>query len=221
MCQARQLGEGIPLFISEKIRWRRRPAETCDDLSALGALLISDTARRLADIYSARLDEANGAVPTKESFPSWMLKGDLANVILYDLVDREDLVFRVVGEAIKARFGFNPDGRSYLEFVPPERQKSALQAFRLCADTPCAMHVLVRQGFANGGHADCEVLGVPLAENEGDRDGRFLLFVNKVIESANAPAQDLRDLQVAEILSRRFVDIGFGCPAGFHDLVPR
>ena len=184
-------------------------------------LLLSDTAQRLAEVYEAHLADSNGTVPTKESFPSWMLKGDLANVILYDLVDRQDLVFRVVGEAIKKRFGFNPDGRSYLEFVAPERRESALRAFRLCADTPCAMHVLVKQGFANGGHANCEVLGVPLAEKEDDRDGRFLLFVNRIIESSDAPAQDLRDLKVAEILSRRFVDIGFGCPAGFHDLVPR
>ena len=150
-----------------------------------------------------------------------MLKGDLANVILYDLVDREDLVYRLVGEAIKKRFGYNPDGRSYLEFVQPERRQSALRAFCLCADTPCAMHVLVRQGFLKDGYADCEVLGVPLADKEGDREGRFLLFVNRILESHNAPARDLRDLQVADIHSRRFVDIGFGCPSGFYDLVPR
>lgn len=150
-----------------------------------------------------------------------MLKGDLANVILYDLVDREDLVYRLVGEDIKKRFGYNPDGHSYLEFVQPERRQSALRAFCHCADTPCAMHVLVRQGFLKNGYADCEVLGVPLADKEGDREGRFLLFVNRILESHNAPARDLRDLQVADIHSRRFVDIGFGCPSGFYDLVPR
>ena len=209
------------MFTRERLRWRKQAAGAHPSLFSLVGSLETEAARNLVQIYKQHLDEALEGLPTKSDFKSWMLKGELEHCILYDFEDREKLVFRVVGEEIKARFGNNLAGRSYFEFVAPERRASALQAFRHCADTPCAMHVKMRQAFENGRRALCEVVGVPLAEDAGEKQARYLLFINKLVDEGDIRYPDRGMLQHTEILSRRFADIGFGCPDGFHDLVRR
>ncbi len=209
------------MFTSDRLKWRRQAADSCPSLTTLRPSLETDTTLRLLDIYDQHLTEAQGGIPTKGRFQSWQLGGALANSILYDFVERDDLIYRIVGEEIKARFGFNPDGRSYLEFVPPERKASALEAFRLCADTPCAMYVQIEQQFEGGLSVLCEVLGVPLAEQESDSDARYLLFVNDLVGGKSIRNMKRGVMHTAQIVSRCFVDVGFGVPGDFHDLVPR
>ncbi len=209
------------MFTSDRLRWRKQAAVSAPSLSALRPSLTTDAVLRLLDIYDQHLSEADGGVPSKSRFRSWQLGGTLANSILYDFVERDDLIYRIVGEEIKARFGLNLDGHSYLDFVPPERRASALEAFRLCADTPCAMHVQIEQRFDGGLTALCEVLGVPLTEHESDRQARYLLFVDELMGDTSLRGRKRGVMQSAHIVSRCFVDVGFGVPQDFHDLVHR
>lgn len=209
------------MFTSERLKWRKQAADTCPDLPSLKPRLATATASRLVDIYAEHMSETERVFPTKSAFRLWQLGSDLANSILYDFTNRDQLIYRVVGEEIKARFGFNPDGRSYLEFVAPERRASALEAFQHCADTPCAMHVRIRQHFESGRRALCEVVGVPLADNPGEATARYLLFVDKLVEDEDVRVGERGVMLYAQIVSRCFVDIGFGVPGDFKDLVPR
>lgn len=172
----------------------------------------------LATLYSQILNENEGAIPKKAAFDISRLGRALAHTVLYDVSDPDRVVFRVVGEQMKNHFQVNPVGRSYLEFVPEARREHARKAFRLCAETPCAMLSRTRQFFGNGLGTDCEALGVPLMGNDGC-PATHLLFVDYPAGKESHEYFHRADFKFSQMRQRIFIDLGHGVPQGFVDLV--
>lgn len=199
--------------------WRREEATGLDSLEALEAYVATGAAKRVVGVYRRLLTQNAGGLPRKAGFDPTELGRDLANTILYDVTDPAHVVFRIVGETMKAHFRTNPVGRCYLEFVPEERRPHALAAFRACAKTPCAMLSRTRQVFASGVWRYCEAVGLPLVAETMGEPATHLLFVDTPLAQGAASDYDTASFRFAHLLERRFVDLGFGTPDGFVDLV--
>ncbi len=172
----------------------------------------------LARIYALILKENDGAIPKKAAFDVSRLGRALAHAVLYDVSDPDRVVFRVVGEQMKNHFKVNPIGRNYLEFVPEARREHARRAFRLCAETPCAMLSRSRQYFGNGLGTNCEALGVPLM-GEGEGPATHLLFVDYPVDDGSHDYFHRTEFRFAHMRQRTFIDLGYGVPQGFVDLL--
>lgn len=201
------------------MNWTIRPALSIPSLVAARPRFRSDIVRGLEELFSAMIDEAGGTIPPRAALDPARMPSLLPHAILYQFDESGDLIFRVVGENLVARFGFNPKDRPYTIFVHPDRRETAMQAFRVCAEHRCAMHLDIVQRFRTGRTVDCDVLGVPLAAEAGAAHVSHLLFVDCVVGSTTRyvpPDDGMTFLQVRE---RAFIDLGFGTPPGFEDRI--
>lgn len=210
--------------------WQNRPANQLKSLEELHGTVISDVVRNSVLAYQELIAAAGGRVPQKSEIDPMVLRATLANVVLYDVSDRDRVIFRIVGENMKNHFKINPVGKDYLDFVPEFRRTHALSAFRFCAELPCAMLSRTRQVFESGAARFCEAVGFPLMGNSENGHATHLLFVDSPVELEPAnkfPGNNLAGnnsddspFQFAHMLERHFVDIGHGVPDHFVDLVP-
>lgn len=199
-------------------RAQRVRAGTIAGLDAVHPGLRTDAARAWLGAYARQIDELGGRLPGKREFKPWLLRGALASTLLFDVTDTGDPVFSIVGDTVVHRFGRNPVGRPYREFVRPERLRTALKAFQHCAERPCGMVVLVRQCFESGLYMRCEAFGLPLMNDAGTR-ASHLVFTDAVVDAEKTVAGDRGEMIYANVIERSFIDLGFGCPEGFDDLV--
>ncbi len=200
--------------------WIEQAAMSLNGLDQAILRLRSPGTRALATAFEDHSAQLGGSRIRKCDFDPTALGRWLRFVTLYDVRDREDVVYRLVGETIKHRFDRNPTGRSYLDYVPESRRNLALQAFHVCAQWPCAMAVRTEQTFGSGRRAACEAIGIPLFEHRDDIRASYLLFVDQPFDAAeNWSGPDLQ-LRHANLRERFFVDLGFGTPGDFVDLVP-
>jgi hypothetical protein len=198
--------------------WVPQPAERADGFPALSGRFRTRSCAALADLYQELMAQADGAIPLRRTLDPARVKRFLSNAVLFHIVEG-DAIFRIVGQNVVNRFGYNPTGQSYTAFVEPERREAALAAFNACVAQPCAMYVDILQRFRSGGAAECEVLGVPFRDAPGDGPASHLFFFDQVLSDDRATADPEDGLVSAHIRARCFIDLGFGTPEGFTDLV--
>lgn len=200
-------------------KWVRQPAGFVSSLNDLKDVVTSDASRHLLTAYESIMASTADGLPSRDAFDPMSLGKYLANTVLYDVSDRNHVVFRIVGETMKSHFRSNPVGRCYLEFVPDERRQRALSAFRHCAEIPCGMLSRTRQVFTSGVSRYCEAIGVPLMGPASNGFATHLLFVDSPASIGKPNTSDDSPFRFAQMLERRFVDLGFGVPETFEDLV--
>jgi len=200
--------------------WVSLPATTADSLDAVGARFEASGLKSLIEAYEAHSATTGQRIPVKADFDPMTLGRILSYTILYDLRDPDRVLYRLVGEAIKHHFGFDPTGSDYLSYVPERRRAASHQGFRHCAEYPCAMAVRTEQIFETGQHALCEALGLPLLDNPDDRAASFLLFVDQPVDLNRDWSARTREMKYAYLLERCFIDLGHGFPTDFADMIP-
>ena len=75
------------------------------------------------------------------------------------------------------------------------------------------------QAFGSGLRTKCEALGVPL---RGDGEGAVtshLLFLDLPVDINNSDYFERSEYRYSNMRNRTFIDIGFGTPENFIDLV--
>lgn len=208
------MGENAP----STVRIHRVRAGTIDSLDAVPPILRTDAGRLWLSAYARQIDELGGRPPRKSEFKPWLLRGALASTLLFDVTDSGNPIFSIVGDTVVHRFGRNPVGRPYREFVRPERLRSALKSFQHCAEYPCGMLVLVRQCFESGLYMRCEAFGLPLLNDAGTR-ASHLVFTDAVVDAEKTLGANRGEMIYANVIARSFIDLGFGCPDDFEDVV--
>lgn len=76
-----------------------------------------------------------------------------------------------------------------------------------------------RQVFESGLSRYCEAVGVPLMGEDQGQPATHLLFVDTPTSLEPADKLDESPFRFAHLLERHFVDLGYGTPDGFEDLI--
>jgi hypothetical protein len=202
-----------------ELPWTRCQAMALKDMEAAHARFTAPGVRALVQVFRDQAARTGSTRIIKAEFDPTRLGRWLDFAVFYDLSDSGNVTFRLVGEILKRRFRSNPTGRSYLDFVAPERRASALRAFHACANQPCAMGVQMRQTFTSGRQTECESFGVPIFETAADDRAAYLLFIDQPVDEARDWLASDRAMVHYHLRQRCFVDLGYGTPDGFFDLV--
>ena len=120
---------------------------------------------------------------------------------------------------MKERFGFNPTGQDYYQFVPEIRRRYARWAMNMAVATPCGFRAELEQVYSSGDVAIIEVAAVPLLSDEPGVDG-FILFADCALTRWQRYRDTVVTLKGANVLRRDLIDLGFGVDADFRYLVP-
>lgn len=197
--------------------WQPRPPFHAGKLAEAMGRFRTDACRTLASGYAGLLDANQGHVPTKNDLDIGRFVRAMPHMALCAVTKPDRCIYRVAGEALKTRLGFNPTGQNYYDFVPAERRSIAARAMHMVIDTPCAFRAEIRQDYSNGLSLTVEAVGFPLLADEPNVDG-FILFADQAIESTVELARAEHRLLGANVVQRDLIDLGAGIDTGFVDM---
>jgi hypothetical protein len=198
--------------------WREQKPASVTTLAAIQGVLRTPAARNYAEAYLAMRAQAGGALPSKADLDMGRLARVLPHCALTAVTFSGPCVYRLAGDALQERLGFNPAGRNYYDFVPEARRFHAARAMEMAVRYPCGFRGLVTQDYEDGAVRTIEALCLPLADREPGIDG-FLLFADQPVPDATVHRAPGPRLLGANILRRDLIDLGFGVDADFVDLV--
>jgi hypothetical protein len=175
--------------------------------------------RQVAEAYAALLAAEGGRLPPKSRLDVTRLARAIPHLVLCAVTRPDRCLYRLAGEEVKRRFGSNPVGLNYYDFVPPERRAHAARAMNMAIEVPCAFRAEIEQTYSNDVVRPVEAVAFPLKSERPDVDG-FILFAESSIDPDQRPAGHGARLVGTNVIRRDLIDIGFGVDETFEDLVP-
>jgi hypothetical protein len=171
----------------------------------------SPRCQALSDYWWNLRAETPDGVPTRAMIDPGQIKPLLPYLLIHDLATLGKSILRLVGTAIAERFGLDPTGRDYLDFVSPERKADAYHHLHCTANHPCGMRVINRAHYLSGKRTVAEAVGFPLRHHNSGAP--LMLFLDDLVE---APQYDLnpreRPVELFHVPERDYLDVGFGVP---------
>lgn len=198
--------------------WILRAPETICSLREAQSLFATESCRIVAAAYLTILERSQGAIPDKSDFDLDAFAKALPHVALCAITRPDRCIYRVAGEILKRRIGFNPTGRNYYDLVPERRRPHAAHAMNMVVDVPCGFRAVIDQDYTVGPHRSIEAVGLPLRSGEPGVDG-FIIFADEALDEAARGRRDDTSLVGANVVRRDLIDLGFGVDADFRDLV--
>lgn len=155
-------------------------------------------------------------VPDRKDFDPSFSPESLPSFVILEVVDSENVRFRLVGTGEVERYGREVTGLNYLDFVPDWRRATASAAFHAVITHPCGMRATILSRSQAGQPFINETIGFPVR----GRDEKVNLIY---FQSGTRPVlahHDSREDQLSEhteIAGRTFINIGAGTPSDFYD----
>jgi hypothetical protein len=200
------------------MEWREQAPASVTTLEALLPEFRTTAARAFAEGYLEMRAQAGGKLPSKTGLDMSRLVKAIPHFALVAVTFAGPCVYRLAGEALQERIGFNPIGRNYYDFVPEGRRASAARAMEMVARHPCGFRALVQQVYDDGATRTMETLGLPLDDREPGVDG-FILFADQALPGPTTYEAPGKRWLGANLLRRDLIDLGFGVDPDFVDLV--
>lgn len=198
--------------------WREQKPASVGPLDAILPRLRTPATRTYREGYLALRAKAGGALPSRSGFDLAPFVAAVPHFALLAVTLSGACVYRLAGETLQQRLGFDPKGHDYYDFVPEPRQDYARRAIEMVIRRPCGFFALIEQTYEDGATRTIETLGLPLADKEPGVDG-FILFADCALpEPATYHAPGNRWLG-ANVVRRDLLDLGFGVDPDFVDLV--
>lgn len=151
-----------------------------------------------------------GLLPLRSSFDPAAVPKLLPYLEMHDLREPGRSLLRLVGTHVAARYGKDPTGLDYLDFVAPERREEAYLGVLVPASHPCGMRVVMTTYFESGLHTLIEAVGLPMTFDAAG--GRIFMFSDMVIGELPHTWTEPGRLTRYELHERQFIDIGAGVP---------
>ena len=152
-----------------------------------------------------------GLMPRKTDISPAHLRNILARLVMLKLVSPSEFRLTLVGTDHVDMVGQELTGANYLDLVPEQRRAETVKRMWAAISHPVANHFIYRMIARTGRVVTCETLHLPLADEDGTP--RYILAVSPELEGE---AYDLdhidRGVEVTEILSHTYIDIGAGVP---------
>lgn len=200
------------------MEWREQKPASVTTLDALLPEFRTTATRAYAQGYLALREQAGGALPSKTGLDMGRMVKAIPHFALVAVTFGDGCVYRLTGEALQERIGFNPVGRNYYDFVPEPRRAYAARAMEMAVRLPCGFRALVQQNYDDGATRTVETLGLPLAGREPGIDG-YILFADQALPDPVTYSAPSKRWLGADIVRRDLIDLGFGVDPDFVDRV--
>lgn len=204
--------------VQASMTWRPSPPTLAGPLADAIDRYRTQACRKLAEGYGALLASKGGVLPGKSDLDFARFVAAVPHLALVAVSKPDQCVYRIAGEALKRRMGFNPTGRNYYDFVPEARRSYAADAMHMVIDTPCAFRADIRQTYSTGHSLVIEATGFPLVSHEPGIDG-FIIFADQAIDSTSDLDFAAHQLVGANVERRDLIDLGAGVKTDFIDMI--
>lgn len=180
---------------------------TFDELIALSS--VPDKVGAFVSAY--RTSQEGRSIGRRDLLPMRALAPMLANITMTEYVDEDTIIFRIAGENITDRLGFNPAGRNTLDLIAQEKRDEAIALHSVILNHPCGSYVVYESIFQSGRKAKSESITFPL-QKDASSDTRFFFSYHVHHEATGfSEVGEPTALGLSEIHTE-LIDIGFGSP---------
>jgi len=174
-----------------------------------------DTARTPAKIqqfFDCYKDaQADAAIASKDALPIRLFAPLMSNIILMECVSGDQLIYKIAGENIIARMGFNPKGINLFDVLPTSAHSILKPVQDALFGYPCGIYVVYENSYATGHHSQTETFLLPLRQNAKTKPNLMLAYnIHHALTGVSETDGKMSLVNRWETAS--FVDIGFGSP---------
>lgn len=200
------------------MKWIEQKPHVIVPLEDAAPLFKTASSTHLTEGYVEQVRAADGGIPHRRALDIALFTMAVPHLVLCAVTRPDRCIWRLIGEDVKQRHGFNATGRNYYDFVPEERRENARHAMNMVIDTPCAFRAEILQTHTDGRRRYIEATGFPYLSGEDGVDG-FILFADQAIEEMSYHQGEQGDWIGANVVRRDLIDLGFGIDETFVDLV--
>lgn len=198
--------------------WIEREPDTVIPIADAERLVRTEACAVLVRGYAKLLSAAGGRIPAKNDLELTDVARMLRDAALSAITLPDRCVYRVAGEQLKTRLGFNPTGLNYYDLVPEIRRPYAARAMNMVITVPCGFRAEIAQRYASGEIVAVEAVAFPLRSAEPGVDG-FIIFGDQAITPKQPRPGRTDPMLGANVVQRDLIDLGFGVDSTFRDLV--
>tara|TARA_E500000318_G_scaffold48629_1_gene45752 strand:- start:7407 stop:7970 length:564 start_codon:yes stop_codon:yes gene_type:complete len=149
-------------------------------------------------------------LPKREDIDPGAIKHLLPYIVIHDLVSPDLIRLRLIGTVVAEEYEKDITGWNYLDMVEPARRAAASKAFFVLHEAPVGMSVTLRSTTRSGSSWVRQTIDLPVSD---PRNNRKLIFSCSLrTKSGMSAVPENPELQVQQITSREFFDIGAGVP---------
>ncbi|WP_020591562.1 PAS domain-containing protein [Kiloniella laminariae] len=167
--------------------------------------------RRFFDYWQSLPRDEGCLVPRKSSFLPEEVPQLLPNMLVFEVISRQEIKIRLQGTAIDEQYGQSMTGGNYLDYVEPHRRDVAASAFWQMAEHPFGIVAELDQALSSGRYVTVEAIGFPLINDTG-KNPIIIYQSNEIKKSKREDHDDDGKLKWIYVLSRQIIDIGNGAP---------
>ena len=164
-----------------------------------------------AFVSAYRASQTDFSIGRRDLLPMRSLAPMLANITMTEYVDNDTIIFRIAGENIKDRLGFNPAGRNTLDLIAQEKRDEAVALHDVIINHPCGSYVVYESVFQSGRRAKSESITFPLRKDASTDTFFFLSYHLHHEATGFTEVGEPTALGLSEIL-KELIDIGFDYP---------
>jgi hypothetical protein len=164
---------------------------------------------KLVNCY--RCSQADDFVGVQSALPMRDFAPLMANVTLMERKTAGEVVYRIAGENIVNRLGFNPTGSNFIDLLSADMRKQAATTHDALFAHPCGHYIVYENRYENGRCMISESIMLPMRRSEKSAAVLLLGFhIHHQATGIVAPQKDTALITNIEL--SEFVDIGSGVP---------
>ncbi len=136
----------------------------------------------------------------------------MSHVTLLEWDAPDQITYRIAGDAIVDRLGFNPTGVNFLDLLHADQRASSIDGHRLMMTHPCGCYLVYENEFENGSRAILETITLPMRKTPDAAPNLFFSYHSHRSTTGFAAANAGTAL-VVNWRRMEHADIGCGEPA--------
>jgi hypothetical protein len=171
--------------------------------------LAPETLQSVFDAYQQA--QSDCAVAAQDQLPMRAMAPLLPNVTLMERVDNDTIIYRIAGEAVVARLGFNPTGQNFLDLIAPSARAETALTNRIGLDERCGHYSVYENQYESGRQMMSESLMLPMRKTRGS-EVAFIFGYHVHHQATDVGGLGARTALGVRWIIADFVDIGFGVP---------
>lgn len=170
--------------------------------------------RTFVDCY--RQSQGKHSLGIQEDLPMRSLAPLMANIVLMEAQTPSEIYYRIVGQNVVDRLGFNPTGLNLINLLAPAFAEQLPQLHQAMMKHPCGYYAVYENEYDSGRTMITESLVLPMTKASDNQASMTLALHSHV--GITGVTQSSGETTLATRLDRgALVDIGFGIPEGDFD----
>lgn len=155
--------------------------------------------------------QADDCIGVQSDLPLRTFAPLMANITLMERETETQLTYRIAGENIINRLGFNPVKSNFIDLLAPAIRNDAIATHNKMLAQPCGNYIVYENDYETGRRMITESLMLPLRKNR-DASEELLLGYHAHHEATSVLSPRSQTCLVVNHTLSEFVDIGGGVP---------